>query len=199
MRVDSSGPPGRVGLLCFRAPRDLRGCPAFSAVSWLAYIVFILGKSRFNSGSDPENDALTFSVTGTEASRFEAVQQNGVWVLALKAGVSLDYEQGSSINVTVQASDGSLTYDEVMAITIDATYNNIYGTNERRSFVWGSDIGVFEGLQGELALSVQGNSGGPDGYFIRGDLNGDRNADIRIDVSSNQDFTFEEFAGLLIL
>jgi hypothetical protein len=75
----------------------------------------LVGGNRF--GSAPKRD--TFSVTGTEASRFEAVQQNSVWVLALKAGVSLDYEAGSSINVTVRASDGSLTYDEVMTVTVN--------------------------------------------------------------------------------
>jgi large repetitive protein len=70
------------------------------------------------SGSDPENNTLSFSVVGTEASRFEAVQQSGVWVLALKAGVSLDYEAAHTVDVTVRASDGTLTYDEVIAITV---------------------------------------------------------------------------------
>jgi VCBS repeat-containing protein len=72
------------------------------------------------SGSDPEHNALSFSVVGSEASRFETLQDatTGQWKLALKAGVSLDYEQQTSVNVTVRASDGSLSHDEVLKVSV---------------------------------------------------------------------------------
>ena len=72
------------------------------------------------SASDPENDTLYFSVAGPEATRFETIQDptTGQWALALKSGVSLDYEQETSVDVTVRASDGLLSHDEVLTIAV---------------------------------------------------------------------------------
>jgi hypothetical protein len=71
------------------------------------------------SGTDPENNALTFSVVGDAASTFETVQDiNGSWVLQVADGAVLDYETKSSYDIEIQASDGSLTYNETFHLDI---------------------------------------------------------------------------------
>lgn len=68
------------------------------------------------SGTDPENDALTFAITGgTGAALFEIV--NGT-ELRSQAGATFDYETTQSYTLDIQASDGQLTYSETFTIDV---------------------------------------------------------------------------------
>ncbi len=56
------------------------------------------------AADDPESDALTYSLSGTDAVSFEIDSSNGQ--LRVATGVQLDYERKKTYRVTVQVSDG---------------------------------------------------------------------------------------------
>ncbi len=64
------------------------------------------------SAQDPENDPLTYSVTGD--ARFEVVGHE----LRVASGASFDFETESSIALTLRASDGLLHSDTVRHVTV---------------------------------------------------------------------------------
>ncbi len=71
---------------------------------------------RINIGSaieatDPDNDALTYTLSGTDADSFEIVSTSGQ--LKTKATATFDYETKSSYSVTVSVSDGKGGSDSI--------------------------------------------------------------------------------------
>ena len=66
------------------------------------------------SATDADEDTLTYSLDGTDASSFRIVSTSG----QLKTRASLDYETKNDYLVTVTASDGVLTASISVAITI---------------------------------------------------------------------------------
>lgn len=74
------------------------------------------------TASDPnKGDIVTFQVVGVNASLFEAVNVNGLWVLKLKADTSLNYEAltNGTISVDVKATDsGGLSRTETFSIQV---------------------------------------------------------------------------------
>ncbi|MDP6542587.1 MAG: SdrD B-like domain-containing protein [Phycisphaerae bacterium] len=66
------------------------------------------------SGVDPDGDTLTFSLTDNADRRFGLVGN----VLVVADGSMLDYESATTHDVTVQTSDGNLTYSETFAIHV---------------------------------------------------------------------------------
>ena len=80
------------------------------------------------SAEDPESDALTYSLSGTDAGSFE-IDSNGQ--LRVATGVQLDYERKKTYRVTVQVSDGKdqddledLSVDDTQRVTITVTNVN---------------------------------------------------------------------------
>ncbi len=76
--------------------------------------------------TDTEDDALTYSLTGTDAGKFTVVASTGQ--IQVGAGTTLDYESKTSYTVTVQVSDGKDSYgapdseiDDTIAVTISVT------------------------------------------------------------------------------
>jgi hypothetical protein len=75
--------------------------------------------ASFESGSDPEGDAVSFSV---DDSRFEVIAGG---VLKLKDDASLDYEaEGGSVDVLVTASDPSGATSEATIVTVEIEDEN---------------------------------------------------------------------------
>ena len=72
------------------------------------------------SAEDPESDALTYSLSGTDAGSFE-IDSNGQ--LRVATGVQLDYERKKTYRVTVQVSDGKDENDLDDMDAIDDTQN----------------------------------------------------------------------------
>ena len=64
--------------------------------------------------TDPENGNLTYTLGGTDAASFDIVATSG----QLQTKGALDYETKSSYTVTVTASDGTLTADVAVTITV---------------------------------------------------------------------------------
>ena len=67
------------------------------------------------SATDVDNDTLTYSLSGTDASAFDIDTTNG----QLQTQAALDYETKSSYTVTVTVSDGDFT--DTIAVTISIT------------------------------------------------------------------------------
>ena len=76
------------------------------------------------SATDPDGDALTYKLSGTDASRFEIASSTGQ--ITLKTGTNLNYEAKSSYSVNVGVSDGKdkdgnldTTTDALIWVTIN--------------------------------------------------------------------------------
>ncbi|MYE88284.1 hypothetical protein F4X33_04730, partial [Candidatus Poribacteria bacterium] len=67
------------------------------------------------AATDPENDTLTYTLSGTDATSFDIESATG----QLKTKSALDYETKSIYTVTITASDGSLT--DTITVTINVT------------------------------------------------------------------------------
>ena len=74
------------------------------------------------AAEDPENDRLTYTLTGTDASSFTITSTGQI---RLASGVTLDFETKSSYSVTVEVHDGkdgtgatSTTIDDTQNVTI---------------------------------------------------------------------------------
>ncbi len=67
------------------------------------------------TATDPDNDALTYTLSGTDSASFDIVQGSG----QLKTKVALDHETKDSYTVTVTATDPSGESDEItVTITV---------------------------------------------------------------------------------
>ena len=67
------------------------------------------------SATDANNDTLTYSLSGTDASAFDIDTTNG----QLQTQATLDYETKSTYTVTITVTDGSLT--DTITVTINVT------------------------------------------------------------------------------
>ena len=67
------------------------------------------------AATDPENDTLTYTLSGTDAPSFDIDSTTG----QLKTKSALDYETKSTYTVTVTVSDGSLA--DTITVTINVT------------------------------------------------------------------------------
>ena len=67
------------------------------------------------SATDPDNDTLTYSLSGTDAASFSINSTNG----QIRTSAALDYETKSSYSVSVSVSDGTLT--DTISVTINIT------------------------------------------------------------------------------
>ena len=76
------------------------------------------------SATDADNDTLTYTLSGTEASSFSINSTNG----QLRTSAALDYEAKTTYSVTVEISDGNGGSD-----SIDVTIN-VSNVNEAPSF-----------------------------------------------------------------
>ena len=78
------------------------------------------------TATDSDNDTITYSLTGTDAGKFEIGSSTGQ--ITVKSGTSLDYEAKTSYSVTVNATDkkaadgtANTTIDDTIAITVNVS------------------------------------------------------------------------------
>ena len=78
------------------------------------------------TATDPDGDTLTYSLTGTDASKFDIGASTGQ--ITVKTGNVPDYEAKTSYSVTVNVTDGEdgsgnadTTIDDTIAVTINVT------------------------------------------------------------------------------
>jgi hypothetical protein len=85
--------------------------------------------------TDPDGDALTYSLTGADAAAFN-ISSTGVVTLKAPA----DFEAKSSYAFSVVASDGELTDTQAVALTI----TNVTGAGDPPSFTSGTTASIAE-------------------------------------------------------
>ena len=108
------------------------------------------------SATDANNDTLTYSLSGTDATSFDIDPSTG----QLKTKVTLDYETKSSYSVTITVSDGLLTDTITVTINVsdideDAPVDNVVDTRDDET---PNNAPIF--TEGEsVSLSVAENTG----------------------------------------
>ncbi len=95
------------------------------------------------TATDPDNDTLTYTLGGTDASAFTIDTATG----QLKTSAALDYETKTSYSVTITASDGTDTATIDVTINVsDVTENRVptftAGTSTTRSVAENTDSGI---------------------------------------------------------
>ena len=72
------------------------------------------------AATDPNGDALTYSMSGTDAGSFDIASDTGQ--ISVGTGLTLDYESRSSYSVTVQAEDG---FGAIAGIPVSITVTDL--------------------------------------------------------------------------
>jgi hypothetical protein len=101
------------------------------------------------SGTDPENDALSYGIVGgTDAEMFAIVSN----MLHLASGKAADYETKNQLFVELSATDiGGLSYNETFTINVtdvDETQLTVYGSSGNDVLDSFSGYGVIDGGAG---------------------------------------------------
>ena len=105
------------------------------------------------TATDPDNDTLTYSLSGAEASHFSVVSSSG----RIRVRSALDYETDNSYSVTLRARDpGGLS--DTIAVTINVTPRNRRPTAR-------NDAATVPGVP--WLIDVLANDSDPDGNSIR--------------------------------
>jgi serralysin len=113
------------------------------------------------SASDPENDNLTYSLSGTDASSL-SINSSGV----ITFDSAPDYETKTSYSITVNVSDGTNTTSQSITININDITEN--GSSGNDTINGGSGDDTILGLAGDD--TINGNAGND---ILRGGLDVD--------------------------
>ncbi len=93
---------------------------------------------------DQENDTLTYTLSGDDASSFSIDSETG----QLKTKAALDYEEKTSYSVTITVSDGSRT--DTITVTI-----NVNNVNDAPVFQYGSSITLSKNKGESVGTSIR--------------------------------------------
>lgn len=107
------------------------------------------------SATDPESDALTFSIT-VNASGLFAITSNGQ--LSLATGQSLDFETTQSHTITVQVSDGTSQVTATITINVIDVDENTMPTISAQEFTVAEDIDDASIIGTVMAADAEGDN-----------------------------------------
>ena len=133
------------------------------------------------AAEDEDNDRLTYTLEGTDATSFDIVSTTGQ--IRTKTGVTYDYEDQTTYSVTVKADDGNTS-----PVTIPVTIN-VTDVNEPPEFADASDTrNIAENTpQGRnIGAPVATEGPDPDGDTLTYTLGGRDSASFNIVASSGQ-------------
>ncbi len=134
------------------------------------------------SATDEDNDTLTYSLSGSDASSFSIGSTNG----QLRTSAALDYETKSSYSVTINVSDGKGGSDTIN-ITINVTDVD-EATNTAPTFTDGTSTTrtVDENTKSGVDISSAVSATDADNDTLSYSLSGTDAASFSIDSSSGQ-------------
>ncbi len=134
------------------------------------------------SATDEDNDTLTYSLGGTDASSFSIGSTNG----QLRTSAALDYETKSSYSVTINVSDGKGGSDTI-GVTINVTDVD-EATNTAPTFTDGSTTtrSVDENTKSGVDISTAVSATDADDDTLSYSLSGTDATSFSIDSSSGQ-------------
>ena len=134
------------------------------------------------SATDPDNDTLTYSLGGTDASSFAIVSTTG----QLKTKAALDYETDDSYSVTVSVSDGRGGTDTIN-VTINVTDVDEAPPNRPPVFAADSTTrSIAETTRANLKIGEPVSATDPDGNTLTYSLEGTDAASFSIETSTGQ-------------
>lgn len=107
------------------------------------------------SATDPEGDALTFSITVNDNGLF-AITSNGQ--LSLAAGQSLDFESSQSHTITVEVSDGTSQVTATITINVIDVDENTMPTMSAQAFTVAEDIDDATAIGTVVATDAEGDN-----------------------------------------
>ena len=140
------------------------------------------------TATDPDGDTLTYSLTGTDADKFDIDSSTGQ--ITVGSGTSLDYENKTNYLVTVQASDGKdESGDPDTAIDASAFVNiNVTDVNEPPPAPDGPTV-TQNSTTPKTKLDVSWNAPDTTGIPAVTDY------DVQYKKSSDSDWTSQAFTG----
>ena len=134
------------------------------------------------AATDPDNDALTYTLSGTDASSFDIDRASG----QLTTRAALDYETKAAYTVVITVSDGSLT--DSITVTINVTNVPETPTNRAPVFSEGSTTSraVAENTAADASIGSAVAATDPDNDALTYTLNGTDASSFDIDRTSGQ-------------
>ena len=105
--------------------------------------------------SDPEQDALTFSITENNDNLFE-INDDGE--LSLTTGSTLDFETATSHTLTVSASDGTTSASASITITVVDVNENVAPAITDQAFEVAEDISDTDAIGTVMATDGDGDA-----------------------------------------
>jgi RHS repeat-associated protein len=146
--------------------------------------------------TDPDTEAAFLNNTVTvNDDRFEVVNTNGTLQLKLKDGLSLDYETGPTVSLTLTATDAgdnSLTYSENFTISV----TDIIEAPPTLTAQLLNDTGVNQSDRITIDPTIAGVTA--NATSLQGNLNGNGFVDISDALNGDGSFTisFEQYDAL---
>ncbi len=134
------------------------------------------------SATDPDNDTLSYTLSGTDATSFSITSING----QLRTSAALDYETKNSYSVTITASDGTLT--DSISVTINITDVDETPANSEPVFTEGSNATRFvdENIGTGVDIGSAVSATDAEGDTLSYSLSGTDAFSFSIDSSSGQ-------------
>ena len=130
------------------------------------------------TATDPDDDTLTYSLSGTDASSFAIGASTGQ--ITTVANVNYDHETKPSYSLTVEASDGELT--DSIAVTV-----NLTDVNEAPAFAASSaTLEVAENSAGGVNVGAPVTATDPDDDALTYTLSGTDASSFAIGASTGQ-------------
>ncbi len=132
------------------------------------------------TAQDPDNDVLTYSLSGTDAASFDIDAASGQ--LTTREGVSYDYETQQTYALTVEASDGnggSATIDVTVSVT-DANDLPVFDAGPSAAFSLSENTVAGENVGLPLTATDQ------DGDALTYSLSGDDAASFDLTAATGQ-------------
>ncbi len=165
---------------------DIDEAPANSAPEFATGSTTLTVAERTGSGvnigstitaTDADNDTLTYTLGGTDASAFSIDSSSG----QLRTSAALDYESKSSYTVTFIASDGTLT--DTITVTI-----NVSDVNEAPAFSNGASTtrAIAENVPVDINIGSAVSATDPDNDTLTYTLGGTDAAAFSIDAATGQ-------------
>ncbi|MDO6435938.1 BspA family leucine-rich repeat surface protein [Cyclobacterium sp. 1_MG-2023] len=107
------------------------------------------------SAIDPDGDALTFRISANDNNLF-SISSSGA--LSLATGQSLDFETATSHTITVSVSDGELSTEADMSITVTDENENTAPEISGQPFTVAEDISVGDLIGTVVATDADGDA-----------------------------------------
>ena len=157
---------------------DVNEAPSVSGSSSALIAENSTGSLGTYTGSDPDSDALSWSLSGTNASSFQLQGSGSSRTLRFRSAPN--YESKSSYQVSVRVSDGSLSASQSVSVSVT-------NVNEAPSVSCPSSASIAENSTGTVASCTATD---PEGNALSWSLSGTNASAFQLQGSGSSSRTF---------